>query len=105
VLLTIFIKEFQKISTLIFCHASANWLEREIWDMFGIKIWNNFDLRRILTDYTFKGHPLRKDYPLSGYTEISYDEQLNLIRERPVELMQELRFFHLHNVWENWDEM
>jgi NADH:ubiquinone oxidoreductase subunit C len=66
--------------------------------MFGIRFFNNFDIRRILTDYAFKGHPLRKDFPLSGYVEISYDEQTNQISEKPVELMQELRFFHMSNV-------
>jgi NADH-quinone oxidoreductase subunit C len=95
-----FIQELAKITSINHIFKSVNWLEREVWDMFGIKFFNNFDLRRILTDYSFSGYPLRKDFPLTGYLELMYDELQNSIINRPVEVMQELRFFHLSNYWE-----
>lgn len=82
-------------------YLSANWLEREAWDMFGIFFLNNSDLRRILTDYGFKGYPLRKDFPLTGYIEVRYDDELGYLVYEPVELTQELRFFHLNANWEH----
>ena len=72
---------------------SANWYEREAYDMFGIMFKNHPDLRRILTDYGFDGHPLRKDFPLSGYYELRYDDSKKMIVQEPVELTQEFRSF------------
>ena len=74
---------------------AANWNEREIWDMFGVFFSNHPDLRRILTDYGFEGHPLRKDFPLSGYVECRYDDELRRVVQEPVELAHEFRKFDL----------
>jgi len=79
---------------------SAGWLEREVWDLFGIFFTNHVDLRRILTDYGFKGHPLRKDFSLNGYYEVRYDEIFKTIISEPVELTQEFRQFDLRSPWE-----
>ena len=78
---------------------NANWLEREIWDMFGIKFLMHPNLCRILTDYGFKGYPLRKDFPLSGYIDLLYDNSLQLMHYLPVEFAQNMRFFNLVNPW------
>lgn len=83
-------------------YKSALWLEREIWDMYGIKFLFHIGLRRILTDYGFKGHPLRKDFPLLGYFEVYYDDSIQLIKVVPVELAQSLRFFKFENPWNKW---
>ena len=82
-----------KINSINYLYRSSTWLEREVWDMFGIKFNNNLDLRRILTDYGFNGHPLRKDFPLSGFKEIYYDDSSKYIVFEPVEMAQELRVF------------
>ncbi len=82
---------------------SSLWLEREVFDMFGIKFINNWDMRRILTDYTFFGFPLRKDFPLSGYMELIYDEKKKSTTEVLIELMQEMRFFSVSSNIELWD--
>lgn len=79
---------------------SAIWLEREVWDMFGVFFANHPDLRRILTDYGFEGFPLRKDFPLSGYTEIRYDDEAKRIVYEPVEISQEFRTFDFLSPWE-----
>lgn len=77
----------------------ASWAEREIFDLYGIYFYNHSDLRRILTDYGFEGFPIRKDFPVSGYTQIRYDESLKRIVVEPVELSQEYRFFEFNNPW------
>lgn len=79
---------------------SSNWLEREAWDMFGIFFVNHQDLRRILTDYGFDGYPFRKDFPLSGYTELRYNDELSIVVYDTVELAQEFRFFDFSSPWE-----
>lgn len=83
-------------------YKSAIWLEREIWDMYGIKFLFHKELRRILTDYGFKGHPLRKDFPLLGYVEVYYDDSIQSIKVSPLELSQSLRFFKFENPWNKW---
>ncbi len=79
---------------------SANWLEREVWDMYGVYFSDHPDLRRILTDYGFEGHPLRKDFPLTGHVEVRYDEDLKRVIYEPVKLAQDFRSFDFLSPWE-----
>jgi NADH-quinone oxidoreductase subunit C len=79
---------------------SAIWYEREVWDLFGIFFAGHPDLRRILTDYGFEGHPLRKDFPLTGYVEVRYDEDQKRVVYEPVKLVQEFRTFDFMSPWE-----
>lgn len=88
------------ISSSLDLYSSAGWLEREVWDFFGIYFYNHSDLRRILTDYGFSGFPLRKDFPLTGYFEISYiDEKKRVVLEL-LDVTQEFRFFNFTSPWE-----
>ena len=81
-------------------YRSAGWYERECWDMFGVFFSNHPDLRRMLTDYGFDGHPLRKDFPLTGYVEVRYDDEQRRVVYEPVKLSQEFRNFDFLSPWE-----
>merc|ERR1711997_14112 len=94
--------ELTAIESICSLHKGANWYEREVWDMYGVFFRNHPDLRRILTDYGFQGHPLRKDFPLSGYYECRWDDELKRVVQEPVELAQEFRRFDLATPWENF---
>jgi NADH-quinone oxidoreductase subunit C len=91
------------IPSIVTLHPSANWFEREVFDMFGILFSGHPDLRRILTDYGFRGHPLRKDFPTTGYTEVRYDEAQKRVVYEPVKLVQEYRQFDFMSPWEGAD--
>jgi len=90
----------EKIPSIVKIFPSANWMEREIFDMYGIKFVNHPDLRRILTDYNFKGHPLRKDFPLTGFNEVRYSEKEKKVVYEPVKLEQNYRNFDFSSPWE-----
>jgi len=87
--------------SLIPLYSCAAWVEREVFDFFGIFFFNNYDLRRILTDYGFVGYPLRKDFPLTGSIEILYDDSQKQIIYKPIELIQDFRGFSFQNTWNN----
>lgn len=98
-----FVDEFTPVDSIVDLHQSANWLEREVWDMNGIYVEGHPDLRRILTDYGFEGYPLRKDFPLSGYVEVRYDDSQKRVISEPLELSQEFRVFNFSSPWESKD--
>ncbi len=92
--------EEQPVPSIADLFPCATWFEREVWDMFGIFFSDNPDLRRILTDYGFEGHPLRKDFPMTGYVEVRYDEQQKRVIYEPVKLNQDFRTFDFLSPWE-----
>ena len=94
------IKEGEVIPSLTSIYPSANWMEREVFDMYGIEFKDHPDLRRILTDYDFKGHPLRKDFPLTGHNEVRYSEEEKKVIYEPVKLEQNYRNFDYESPWE-----
>ena len=100
ILVSYFINENEKISSLVNIFPSANWMEREIFDMYGIKFNDHPDLRRILTDYAFEGFPLRKDFPLTGHNEVRYSENEKKVIYEPVKLEQNYRNFDYESPWE-----
>lgn len=89
------------ISSVSSIYKSFNWSEREVWDLFGIFFINNCGLRRILNDYGFKGYPLRKDFPLTGFIELYFNNNILDVCYRPVQLSQELRFFNFSSCWDD----
>jgi NADH-quinone oxidoreductase subunit C len=92
--------EDQAIPSIVSLYPAANWFEREAFDMYGIVFADHPDLRRILTDYGFSGYPLRKDFPLTGFVEVRYDDELKRVVYQPVQLVQEFRDFDFMSPWE-----
>ena len=92
--------EDNPVASVYEVYPCANWYEREVWDLFGIRFSGHPDLRRILTDYDFDGHPLRKDFPLTGFTQVKFDDELGRVINEPVKLDQEFRNFDNLSPWE-----
>jgi len=101
--LRVSLRDHDMLASIVEIHPSANWFEREVFDMFGLMFTGHPDLRRILTDYGFRGHPLRKDFPTSGYSEVRYDEVEKRVVYEPVNLVQEYRKFDFMSPWEGAD--
>jgi len=100
IIVSYYIGENEVISSLTSIFPSANWMEREVFDMYGVSFKNHPDLRRILTDYGFEGHPLRKDFPLTGHSEVRYSEEQKKVIKEPVKLEQNYRNFDYESPWE-----
>jgi NADH-quinone oxidoreductase subunit C len=100
ILLDYSINENEVVQSLTSIFPAANWMEREVFDMYGVKFNNHPDLRRILTDYGFNGHPLRKDFPLTGFNEVRYSEDEKKVIYEPVKLEQNYRNFDYESPWE-----
>ena len=100
IILSFFINENELIQSLTSVYPAANWMEREVFDMYGVKFKDHPDLRRILTDYGFEGYPLRKDFPLTGHTEVRYSEDQKKVISEPVKLEQNYRNFDYESPWE-----
>jgi NADH-quinone oxidoreductase subunit C len=88
------------VPSVVGLFSAAGWFEREVWDMFGVFFTDHPDLRRLLTDYGFEGHPLRKDFPLTGYVEVRYDDEQKRVVYEPVKLTQDFRSFDFMSPWE-----
>ena len=99
IIIDFYINENEVVSTLTSIMPAANWMEREVFDMYGVKFKDHPDLRRILTDYGFEGHPLRKDFPLTGYNEVRYSEDEKKVIYEPVKLEQNYRNFDYESPW------
>ena len=100
IILKTFLKDTDSIVSITNIHKAADWYERECYDLFGIEFLNHPDLRRIMTDYNFEGYPLRKDFPLTGHTEVRYDDLEKKVIYEPVKLIQEFRDFDGESPWE-----
>ena len=100
IILSYLISENEVIPSLTPIYPAANWMEREVFDMYGVRFKDHPDLRRILTDYGFEGHPLRKDFPLTGHTEVRYSEEQKKVIQEPVKLEQNYRNFDYESPWE-----